>query len=73
MHLSMTLESHIYCEANNWEPGSPVEIQKYGIIMHTKRDDLDFIEDKYGDRAKNTLIACSSLLYTLLQEGTFPE
>lgn len=64
---------YIYFEANNWETGSPVETQKYGIIMHTKRDDLDFIEDKYGDRAKNNLIACSSLLYTLLQEGTFPE
>ena len=45
---------YIFFSANNWETGSPVETQEYGIIMHTKKDDLDFIEDKFGDRAKNT-------------------
>ena len=59
---------YIYFSPNNWETGSPVETKEYGIIMHTEKDDLDFIEDKFGDRAKNTLISYSTLLYKLLQE-----
>ena len=59
---------YIYFEANNWENGSPDETEKYGLIMHTDMDNLDFIEDEYGERAQNTLGSYSTLLYLLLQE-----
>ena len=60
---------YIYFAANNWESGTPVETERHGVIMHTDRDDLDFIEAEYGDRAKNTLASYSSLLYSLVREG----
>ena len=60
---------YIYFAANNWESGMPVETERHGVIMHTDRDDLDFIEAEYGDRAKNTLASYSSLLYSLVREG----
>jgi len=59
---------YIYFEANNWENGSPDETEKHGLIMHTDMDNLDFIEDEYGERAKNSLASYSTLLYSLLQE-----
>ena len=59
---------YIYFEANNWENGSPDETEKYGLIMHTDMDNLDFIEDEYGERAQNTLGSYSTLLYSLLWE-----
>ena len=64
---------YIYFEANNWENGSPIETEKHGLIMHTDKDDLDFIENEYGERAKNTLTDYSTLLYSLLQENDWEQ
>ena len=64
---------YIYFEANNWENGSPIETEKHGLIMHTDKDDLDFIENEYGERAKNTLTDYSTLLYSLLQENDWDQ
>lgn len=41
--------------------------------MHTDKDDLDFIENEYGERAKNTLTDYSTLLYSLLQENDWEQ
>lgn len=59
---------YVYFEANNWETGSPIETQEHGLIMHTERDDLAFIEKEYGERGRNALAAYSKLLHAMLKE-----
>lgn len=69
---------YLYCEAANWElPDYPNRPQygssgayetESGEVMHVRgRDDLTFIETEWGDRAKNTLTAYSTLLPELLR------
>ena len=64
---------YVYFEANNWEKGYPDETQKYGLVMHTGRDDLEFIENEYGKRGQNTLTSYSLLLYSMLQETDWEQ
>ena len=42
-------------------------------LMGLWKDDLDFIENEYGERAKNTLTDYSTLLYSLLQENDWEQ
>ena len=69
---------YLYCEAANWElPDYPNRPQygssgayetESGEVMHVKgRDDLTFIENEWGDRAKNTLTAYATLMPELLK------
>lgn len=64
---------YLYCEAANWELPDYPNRPEYGSsgayetesgeVMHVKgRDDLTFIENEWGDRAKNTLAAYATLL-----------
>ena len=39
-----------------------------GWIMHSDKDDLYFIENEYGNRAKDTMANYSQLLQLILQE-----
>ncbi|MBE6948631.1 MAG: M20/M25/M40 family metallo-hydrolase [Ruminococcaceae bacterium] len=69
---------YLYAEAANWElPDYPNRPQwgssgayetESGEVMHVRgRDDLTFIENEWGDRAKNTLTAYATLMPQLLQ------
>ena len=62
---------YIYFEANNWLNGLPVETENHGLIMHSDKDDLSFIENEYGNRAKDTMANYSHLLHLVLQENNW--
>lgn len=64
---------YMYFEANNWNSGIPLETEKNGLVMHTDKDDLDFIENEYGNRAESTLENYSLLLYSLLQKNIWEK
>jgi len=48
-----------------------VETEKHGLIMHSDKDDLSFIENEYGNRAKDTMANYSHLLDLILQENNW--
>ncbi len=60
---------YVYFEANQWEQGNPAETGKFGTIMHTEMDDLDFIDQTFPGRAQSTLAAYSELLQEILENG----
>ena len=62
---------YIYFEATNWLNGLPVETENHGLIMHSDKDDLSFIENEYGNRAKDTMANYSHLLHLILQENNW--
>lgn len=70
-HFSNIGIPYVYFEANNWLNGSPVETEKHGLIMHSDKDDLSFIESEYGSRAKDTMANYSQLLHLILQENNW--
>lgn len=57
---------YIYLEANNWEKGSRIQTEKSGFIMHTSKDDLDYIEENFPDRSMKHLKNYSILLNEIL-------
>lgn len=57
---------YVYFEANNWEDGSQIETEKAGLIMHTGKDDLDYIEENFPNRSMNHLRDYSILLNEIL-------
>lgn len=71
VHFSALGIPYIYFEATNWLNGLPVETEKHGLIMHSDKDDLFFIENEYGNRAKETLANYSHLLHLILQEDNW--
>ncbi|MFR2144082.1 MAG: hypothetical protein ACLS5L_18140 [Faecalimonas sp.] len=70
-HFSDLGIPYIYFEATNWLNGLPVETEKHGLIMHSDKDDLSFIENEYGNRAKDTMANYSHLLDLILQENNW--
>lgn len=58
---------YIYFEANNWEKGYPEETEKYGIITHTRNDNLNFINRAFPKRVQETLSSYSELLHGLVK------
>lgn len=70
-HFSNLGIPYIYFEATNWLNGLPVETEKNGLIMHSDKDDLSFIENEYGSRAKDTMANYSHLLHLILQENNW--
>lgn len=70
-HFSNLGIPYIYFEATNWLNGLPVETEKHGLIMHSDKDDLSFIENEYGNRAKDTMASYSHLLHLILQENNW--
>lgn len=58
---------YIYFESNNWSTGSQTETEKLGMIMHTKNDDLEFINSTFGGRGQRALTAYATLLDSLLK------
>ena len=64
-----------YFEATNWEIGDfdgYSKTTRFGPIMHTVRDNLDFIMREYPGRVEERLDAFTTLLYHLLLEITPP-
>lgn len=57
---------YIYFESNNWNTGSQTETEAFGMIMHTKNDDLDFINSTFDGRGQTVLTRYSVLLESLL-------
>lgn len=57
---------YVYFEANNWEKGSQIQTEKEGFIMHTNKDDLEYIEGKFPNRARSHLEKYSALLNEIL-------
>lgn len=48
-----------------------MEGMEHGLIMHSDKDDLSFIENEYGNRAKDTMANYSHLLHLVLQENNW--
>lgn len=57
---------YVYFEANNWESGTQIETEKAGLIMHTEKDDLDYIEETFPKRSIKHLEDYSILLNEIL-------
>lgn len=57
---------YVYFEANNWENGTQIETEKAGLIMHTEKDDLDYIEENFPNRPMKHLEDYSVLLNEIL-------
>lgn len=59
---------YLYFQSGRWENGNLAETEAYGLVMHSKMDDLDFVNEAFPDRAKKTLSSYSKLLSGLLEE-----
>ncbi len=66
----------LYFESTNWdlkyEDGSystgDSETEQFGEIMHTERDNIDFMNEKIPGRIEDRLYSYTALLYNLLKE-----
>nr|WP_315020340.1 M20/M25/M40 family metallo-hydrolase [uncultured Aminipila sp.] len=71
----------LYFESTNWdlkyEDGSystgDSETEQFGEIMHTERDNLDFMNEKIPGRVEDRLYSYTTLLYNLLKEINPPK
>jgi alkaline phosphatase isozyme conversion protein len=65
-----------YFEATNWEIGDLDgywQTEKHGMIIHTWKDNLDFIMSEFPGRVEERLDTFTTLLYHLLVQITPPD
>lgn len=62
---------YIECDGVNWESGHPVEVEGFGMIMHTPNDDLDFLNSTFPNRVNKALESYSILLEHIIKNPAY--